>query len=307
MDAPATPLRVSVRTWTMHTLTFEASNSDTVAMLKEKLREAYGTDTPSQLLTYQGRKLEDRTTLGELRLGRGAILQLTMTQQSAAAMRVYCPKGLGVAQELAAADPELMVFVFDMDDTLTKNGVLVPGIKQCLERLRDKGHFLAIASFNRSAVEVLRMNGVDHMFHVIVCGWNVRSRKTQHMRHVFRVLGWSPTQSRKCFFYDDQLDNIRDVRREMASDNKLLQCVYVTSPRQVPTLVSSCEEGLQPPGQGAVNGGGNALPDIYSPLRVSKAGTGTGKNLRSPMRNSMPSNSTFASTTRSQGVRASAG
>jgi len=97
--------------------------------------------------------------------------------------------------------------------------------------------YIFVLSCVQSAVEILRENGVEHMFDVIVCGWSRVTRKTEHISKVVEAIGWRQTvDGPRLYFFDDIVENVEDVRRMLS----LAYCVRVFSVDVLPMLVAHC-------------------------------------------------------------------
>lgn len=129
------------------------------------------------------------------------------------------------------------LFVFDLDDTLTKNGIMPLATKRCLAELAQTQR-LAIASFNLCAVEFLQRNGVLDLFEVVVCGYYDGVRKTDHFAKVLSVMEWPLLGTPRrgyVYFFDDQIVNVEDIRRAFPGTVS----IHVQSLESVPALIGS--------------------------------------------------------------------
>jgi predicted phosphatase len=222
---------VTVHTWAKHILRIQMFSLDTTYSLKNKISETYGTNVLSQIIYFNNQVLEDTKRIGDIDSFQDVTVILSMDNECSSAMRVFSPRGSNFPTAISSA----ILHIFDMDDTLTTNQKIEPEVVNMLVGLQKIGHIIAIASFNRTAVEILRMNNVDHLFQVIACGWKNGAKKTQHIKHVFRVLNWNGP---KCYFFDDQQGNINDVYSEM--NNSQFRCtpIFVSSVSFCVELVS---------------------------------------------------------------------
>ena len=97
--------------------------------------------------------------------------------------------------------------VFDLDDTLLKDGVLINmDIPQLLRDLKENGYILVIASFNESAERYLKLNEIDHFFDLVVGFSDVdKIRHFTIIRDALQV-GFS-----NMHFFDDLYTNINTI------------------------------------------------------------------------------------------------
>ena len=148
-------MHLIVKTWIGHILNINVTPDYTIEQVKSDIHDIYGTDIPTQILRFRDNTLSDFSSIQELQLPCCSQLSLTMENSRS--------RGIRVLSYLESAPPSSNLLIFDMDDTITSNLILSESIKHFIQKLRTDGYCLAIASFNRSAVEVLRMNGVDKL------------------------------------------------------------------------------------------------------------------------------------------------
>jgi hypothetical protein len=206
---------LKITTWINHTLHISININASILDLKKDIGHIYGTTIESQKLSYNNFYLQDTDIICNVIIDKKINLNLTLKDNHVAILRVFCPLGQNI-------DNRRELYIFDMDDTLTKNMILIEGVERQLINLR-KTHNLAVASYNRSCVEILRMNNIDHLFDVIVCGYSPTITKMTHIKHIQRFIN----KYDKCFFYDDQYDNVRHVRHQLNN----VQVFWVTESR----------------------------------------------------------------------------
>mmetsp|Transcript_3190 Transcript_3190/g.8171 ORF Transcript_3190/g.8171 Transcript_3190/m.8171 type:complete len:343 (+) Transcript_3190:29-1057(+) len=129
------------------------------------------------------------------------------------------------------------LFVFDLDETLTRSLVMSDATVASLTALHQSGARMAVASFNVCAPQVLQQFKVHHFFEVIVCGWNPTVTKGDVMQMVTNEVGWTSSYDGPLlFFFDDQEQNVEDVRAAFP----LSYCVRVVNLQALPALISYC-------------------------------------------------------------------
>eukprot|EP00294_Goniomonas_avonlea_P016352 CAMPEP_0114548586 /NCGR_PEP_ID=MMETSP0114-20121206/5063_1 /TAXON_ID=31324 /ORGANISM="Goniomonas sp, Strain m" /LENGTH=334 /DNA_ID=CAMNT_0001733191 /DNA_START=201 /DNA_END=1205 /DNA_ORIENTATION=- len=184
------------------------SPTDTVRKLKFVIEDSLGVPVDTQQLAHNfgGNEWEDNEILSRIGLHGGASVYLSWPT-----LRIHTSPGFTPGPDSHVGE----LFVFDLDDTLTTDGVMQSGTRACLQKLHAAGHRLAIASFNLSAVEFLRQNNVVDLFEIIVCGFHATIRKSEHVREVLAKVNWprlgTPGRG-QVYFFDDQPGNIEDVR-----------------------------------------------------------------------------------------------
>eukprot|EP00294_Goniomonas_avonlea_P013602 CAMPEP_0114560698 /NCGR_PEP_ID=MMETSP0114-20121206/11596_1 /TAXON_ID=31324 /ORGANISM="Goniomonas sp, Strain m" /LENGTH=365 /DNA_ID=CAMNT_0001746257 /DNA_START=81 /DNA_END=1178 /DNA_ORIENTATION=+ len=250
-----------------HLISLDLHPDTTVAAVKAQASQKTGLAANLQHLVFVGQTLEDHRTLGSYNIREGSVIDM----QFATPLRVHTPIG---AKPMSRSRDGPSLYVFDLDDTLTRNGVMTQTTRDCLRELRDAGARMAIASFNACAVEILQENGVESYFDVIVCGWSPVVRKTEHIAKIVSVLGWEQSfDGPRLYFFDDLLENVSDVRQVY----NLSYCVRVYSVEVLPMLISHCRQldsqrilpaaaATSPPATTS----GNAYTSPYaSPLKAS--------------------------------------
>jgi predicted phosphatase len=216
---------LTINTWTQHILKFICKIDETVLDLKYKIKDLFGPNIVTQLLRNRCIVLDDKTFLGNLTSIPSITLDLT--EKSAKLFRVLNEKNVKKSENL-----DQKILIFDMDDTITVNGKLVPGIIDLLTKIKNNGNLIALASFNRSAVEFMKMNNADHLFDVIVCGFNDKTSKAFHVKRCLNSL--NQCNFKNVFFFDDVYDNIVDVRRMGISS------LHVISPNLICKIITDC-------------------------------------------------------------------
>lgn len=135
----------------------------------------------------------------------------------------------------------MSIYVFDFDGVLacpyTDPELLFPGAERLLRDLNQDGHMILIASFNPRAYTVLRGLYEEGVIADIRAGnntlrwWRVDDGTYSDAKYRRTVLSKAAmigdmidkTDTRVTHFFDDDPDNIRDVRKEMLH----VECYHV--------------------------------------------------------------------------------
>ncbi len=101
-----------------------------------------------------------------------------------------------------------MLFIFDLDDTLTHEGFDdVPGVfvfdetVAILQLSKDAGHTMAVASHNARALEILTKNGLDRFFERDLIQVYDHADKLQHLKRIRELCG--DLSADGCVYFDD--------------------------------------------------------------------------------------------------------
>lgn len=143
------------------------------------------------------------------------------------------------------SDPGKNLYIFDMDDTITINGTVPDSVYASLWNLYSQGNTLAVASFNLSAIEILRSNNVLESFSVIACGFTDTVSKAKHVGQCLKSLGLHRGKIKsnanilltnpKIFYFDDIEENLDDVRSEFP----YVACIKVAEVRLLPHIIDT--------------------------------------------------------------------
>ncbi|KAJ3164707.1 hypothetical protein HDU88_005142 [Geranomyces variabilis] len=123
------------------------------------------------------------------------------------------------------------LFIFDLDDTLylwklgpAARAAYEAKLRTYLERLRDDGATLAVASFNRNACRVLTSMGIRHLFSQVICPQELRTGPLaadpalefddeDKASMVLRICNSFPDIPRENVrFFDDDVDSVEAVQ-----------------------------------------------------------------------------------------------
>ncbi len=110
------------------------------------------------------------------------------------------------------------LYVFDLDLTLWDYIDLYPNVEKILKELRKRKHLVYLASFNPSAVEILKRLNINHYFHGGVFGGNNKYSKYQMIEQIRQKINFNG----KVEFYDDHQPNIIIVKAHDPSIRSVL-------------------------------------------------------------------------------------
>lgn len=74
----ASAMPLNVKTITGATFTLEVESQETIATIKERIRDQHGTNVEEQRLVFEGKTLEDGKTLNDYNIPKGATINLIL-------------------------------------------------------------------------------------------------------------------------------------------------------------------------------------------------------------------------------------
>mmetsp|Transcript_35837 Transcript_35837/g.81654 ORF Transcript_35837/g.81654 Transcript_35837/m.81654 type:complete len:271 (-) Transcript_35837:48-860(-) len=227
-----------VQTWFAHTLDVELSPQLTVKDLKEELQRHLGTAAKDQELFRGVYKLHDMWQLSNLdALGEPCVIDLVLTKEASRSILALC-KGSKLVRRFAKAPADKKLVIVDFDDTIAVNGQVSDEMANLLRAIKKAGHFLSVASFNRSVLELLRIARLDNLFDVIVGGFSQQLSKADIVLNVLKCYSYQELPSRQVLFLDDKSENIADVDVWVQRKNWVnIECLWVSSPSETLTIL----------------------------------------------------------------------
>lgn len=123
--------------------------------------------------------------------------------------------------------------IFDLDDTLmcNKTGLLFDNVREILQRLKNMGLIIGLASYNAYADRVLEKHKIKHFFDFI------EYEDTRYLKYIdmkknmlCTILKKAGVPSDKCLFVDDQMRNLvtaKELGMLIGHVDKILNPVHV--------------------------------------------------------------------------------
>jgi HAD superfamily phosphatase (TIGR01681 family) len=105
--------------------------------------------------------------------------------------------------------PEIKLVVFDLDDTLIdEDGIPFNDAEEILRWSKEKGLFVALASYNSDAERILRrLRWIKYFDYIAPFG--MTETKKIHLSDILMALGIKPAET---IFVDDRFDNVMHAR-----------------------------------------------------------------------------------------------
>eukprot|EP00294_Goniomonas_avonlea_P016298 CAMPEP_0114558304 /NCGR_PEP_ID=MMETSP0114-20121206/10303_1 /TAXON_ID=31324 /ORGANISM="Goniomonas sp, Strain m" /LENGTH=337 /DNA_ID=CAMNT_0001743671 /DNA_START=16 /DNA_END=1029 /DNA_ORIENTATION=+ len=234
-------MQLRVLTWLNNCLEIEVQPQHTVLQIKTEIERSLGTFVKDQVLLHGTYPLPNDWALSELLNMEAGSIQTLRLNLSKTAMRnvIEICRGSDLAKRFKKAPAGAKLLMFDFDDTLATQGEVSQEMKSMLLKLKGLGHFLAVASFNRSVLELLRLAGIDDLFDVIVGGFSQTITKADIVLSVLRCYQFDSSCKHQGMFFDDKEVNIVDVEHAMGTLGwGNLQSVHVASPEVLMTVLS---------------------------------------------------------------------
>mmetsp|Transcript_34762 Transcript_34762/g.79303 ORF Transcript_34762/g.79303 Transcript_34762/m.79303 type:complete len:352 (-) Transcript_34762:49-1104(-) len=205
---------LNVITWLNNRLEMEVHPQHTAGEIKEEIKRSFGTAVKDQVLSLGQIELPDTCRMSSLVTG-GYVqtLHLCLSKEARRKISGVCTAGL--PERLAQAPADKRILIFDFDDTLAVDGRVSEKVKAKVLKLKEQGHFLAVASFNRSVLELLRLSRMDSPFDVIIGGWSDRVTKGDIVLNVLSCFKYQASTPQSVTVFDDKEINIVDVNLEM--------------------------------------------------------------------------------------------
>ncbi len=72
---------LTIKTMTGKIFTLEVDSQDTIETIKLKVQDQEGIPPEQQLLTYEGKELEDGRTLNDYNIGKGSTISLVLRKR----------------------------------------------------------------------------------------------------------------------------------------------------------------------------------------------------------------------------------
>ena len=123
--------------------------------------------------------------------------------------------------------------IFDLDDTLLckRTGLLFDNVRDILQRLKNMGLIIGLASYNAHADRILEKHKIKHFFDFIEYE-DTRYLKYLDMKKnmLCTILKKAGLPSDKCLFVDDQMRNLvtaKDLGMLIGHVDKILNPVHV--------------------------------------------------------------------------------
>lgn len=107
----------------------------------------------------------------------------------------------------------IKLIVFDLDYTLHNGSSLFEGVQEAIEKYRESGMRVCVASYNRFAGVILRRYGVSHLFDFIIGGY-LSYPKSVHLKSLLDLYS---TKTKYSFTPDEIVfvDDMTDVCKEL--------------------------------------------------------------------------------------------
>lgn len=123
--------------------------------------------------------------------------------------------------------------IFDLDDTLIckRTRLLFCNVKEVLQRLKNTGLIIGLASYNAHADIILEKHKIKHLFDFVEFE-DTRGKKDLDMKKnmLSKLLKQSCIPSNKCLFVDDQMRNLvtaKDLGMLICHVDKILNPIHV--------------------------------------------------------------------------------
>jgi HAD superfamily phosphatase (TIGR01681 family) len=126
----------------------------------------------------------------------------------------------------------ISLIIFDLDETLicSKTRSLLYNVKDILQRLKNTGFIIGLASYNAYADRILEKHKIKHFFDYIEYE-DTRGVKHLDMKKnmLNNIIHKSGIPSEECLFLDDQmrfLDTAKDLGMSITHVDKILNPVH---------------------------------------------------------------------------------
>ena len=127
----------------------------------------------------------------------------------------------------------ISLIIFDLDETLicSKTRSLLYNVKDILQRLKNTGFIIGLASYNAHADIILELHEIKHFFNFIEYE-DTRGVKHLDMKKKMlnNIIQKSGIPSDKCLFLDDQIRNLvtaKELGMLIGHVDKILNPVHV--------------------------------------------------------------------------------